>query len=232
MVHQAHTPSQVMRLCEITSVSRPRAPRCGEVSTSGRKGPVRRVAPGRRARSGAGGTGAVPGSHDTPPAWLGQAATPVPAPPPHQGRGMADRWPLQSALELGALPGAVPSARLHARHVLREWGLTAVSEDAELLVSELVTNAVHASQSMEWIFPVRLRLLSDRTQVLILVSDANPRPPIRADAGEDDESGRGLVLVETFSERWGWHATPETAGKVVWCLVTGLPGNHGRAGHR
>jgi anti-sigma regulatory factor (Ser/Thr protein kinase) len=141
---------------------------------------------------------------------------------------MADSWPLRSSLELGALPGAVPSARLHARHVLWEWGLTALSEVVELLVSELVTNAVHASQSMEWIFPVRLRLLSDLARVLILVSDANPRPPVRADAGENDESGRGLVLVETFSTQWGWDAEPDAAGKVVWCLVTALPASPGR----
>jgi hypothetical protein len=54
---------------------------------------------------------------------------------PHQ-------WPLRSYLELGALPTAVPCARLHARHLLWEWGLNGLAADAELLVSELVTNAV------------------------------------------------------------------------------------------
>ncbi len=49
---------------------------------------------------------------------------------PHQ-------WPLHSYLELGALPTAVPCARLHARHLLREWGLNGLAADAELLVSEL-----------------------------------------------------------------------------------------------
>jgi anti-sigma regulatory factor (Ser/Thr protein kinase) len=140
---------------------------------------------------------------------------------------MAESWPLRSSLELGALPGAVPSARLHARHVMWEWGLTALREDVELLVSELVTNAVQASQSMEWIFPVRLKLLSDRAKVLILVSDANPRAPARRKAGGGDEAGRGLVLVETFSEQWGWDAVPDTPGKVVWCLVSGLPDSQG-----
>ena len=50
--------------------------------------------------------------------------------------------PLRSYLELGALPTAVPCARLHARHVLREWRLNGPAQDSELLVSELVTNAV------------------------------------------------------------------------------------------
>lgn len=133
---------------------------------------------------------------------------------------MADDWPLQSFLELGALPGAVPCARLHTRHVLWEWGLTALQDDTELLVSELVTNAVHASQSLEWMFPVRMRLLSDRAQVAIVVWDANPQPPVRANAGADDETGRGLILVDAISERWDWNATPDTGGKVVWCVLT------------
>jgi hypothetical protein len=54
----------------------------------------------------------------------------------------AARWPLESFLELGAFPGAVPCARLHTRQVLWEWGLAALGETSELLVSELVTNAV------------------------------------------------------------------------------------------
>src|SRR5450759_5452176 len=121
--------------------------------------------------------------------------------PCEEGRGMliTSGWPLQSFLELGALPGAVPCARLHTRHVLWEWGLTALRDDTELLVSELVTNAVHASQSMEWTFPVRMRLLSDRAQVAIVVWDANPQPPVRTEAGEDDETGRGLILVDAIS---------------------------------
>ena len=49
---------------------------------------------------------------------------------PHQ-------WPLRSYLELGALPTAVPCARLHARHLLWEWGLNGLAADTELLVSEL-----------------------------------------------------------------------------------------------
>src|SRR5579862_5146488 len=54
-------------------------------------------------------------------------------------------WPLCSYLELGALPTAVPCARLHARHVLWEWGLNGLAADTELLVSELVTNAIKAT---------------------------------------------------------------------------------------
>ena len=67
-------------------------------------------------------------------------------PEPSSGVGPAFRLdepepPLRSYLELGALPTAVPCARLHARHVLREWGLNGLAPDSELLVSEPVTNA-------------------------------------------------------------------------------------------
>src|ERR1700751_6216404 len=67
-------------------------------------------------------------------------ADPVTDPP-----GMAASWPLSTSLPLGALPGATPCARLHARAVLTEWGLADLAEAAELIVSELVTNAVRAS---------------------------------------------------------------------------------------
>src|ERR1700722_9010760 len=59
------------------------------------------------------------------------------------------RWPLRSSLQLGALPTATPCARLHARHVLREWGIIGIADTAELLVSELVTNGVRAAQTLE-----------------------------------------------------------------------------------
>ena len=62
---------------------------------------------------------------------------------------MDSEWPLRDFIELGALPGAVPCGRLHARQLLWEWGLTRLSESTELLVSELMTNAMHASRAMD-----------------------------------------------------------------------------------
>jgi anti-sigma regulatory factor (Ser/Thr protein kinase) len=138
---------------------------------------------------------------------------------------LTGEWPLHTFLELGALDGAVPSARLHARHVLREWGLTALADDAELVVSELVTNGVQASRAMTHA-AIRLWLASDRTQVVICVWDASPRPPVRMDAAEESENGRGLLLVEAVSAQWGWFpaepASPPTGdghGKVVWSIL-------------
>lgn len=131
----------------------------------------------------------------------------------------AARWPGQSFLELGALPGAVPCARLHARQVLWEWGLTAFSERVELLVSELVTNAMQISQATAQSGPVRLWVVSDGTQVMIFVWDASLRPPVSAEPGGDSENGRGLLIVQAVSAQWGWDYPPSLGGKVVWAQI-------------
>jgi anti-sigma regulatory factor (Ser/Thr protein kinase) len=137
-------------------------------------------------------------------------------------------WPLCSYLELGALPTAAACARLHARHLMWEWGLNGLAADIELLVSELVTNAVKATAGRDDRPAVRLRLSSDETRVLIEVWDADPRPPAPMDLGEDgtpdteEEGGRGLFLVAALSTRWDWYLTREPAGKFVWCEVKPL----------
>lgn len=132
---------------------------------------------------------------------------------------MAEEWPRETFLELGAFPTAVACLRWHAKQVLWEWGLTRFVDAVELLVSELVTNAVKASSSPDWIFPVRMWLRADDSRVLILIWDANPQPPKRTDADEDSEAGRGLFLVESLSAKWDWYQHAKLGGKVVWCLI-------------
>lgn len=136
-----------------------------------------------------------------------------------------DPWPLRSHLEFGALPTAVPCARLHTRQMLWEWGLNGLAETAELLVSELVTNAVKATAGYDGLLPIRLHLSSDKERLLIEVWDADPRPPVLTGLGEDgipalgDEGGRGLFLVATLSQRWNWYASRQWSGKVVWSEI-------------
>jgi len=132
---------------------------------------------------------------------------------------MLDDWPLGSYLELGAFPSAVPCARLHARQIMWEWGLADLNEAIELLVSELTTNAVRASESLDEACPVRLWLLSDKRRVIIVVWDNSPRPPVRKNVPEDAAGGRGLLLVDVMSARWGWYPPKESGGKCVWCEV-------------
>jgi anti-sigma regulatory factor (Ser/Thr protein kinase) len=143
--------------------------------------------------------------------------------------GMADEWPLRTFIELGALPGAVPCARLHARQVLWEWGLDALTDTTELIVSELVTNAVRASEGLtgrryagRWtpgVPPVRLWLVSDRKRVVIQVWDSNHLTPEVQAAGLEAESGRGLLLVECLSADWGSFTPERSSGKIVWVLM-------------
>jgi anti-sigma regulatory factor (Ser/Thr protein kinase) len=132
------------------------------------------------------------------------------------------QWPLRSSLQLGALPTATPCARLHARHLLHEWGKSGIADTAELLVSELVTNGVRAAQLLEQKPPIWLRLSTDGMRLLIEVWDGNMQPPQPSQPGNEppsrtDESGRGLFLVDMLSRRWSWHPTVEPRGKVVWC---------------
>ena len=132
--------------------------------------------------------------------------------------------PLVTHLELGPLDGSVATARRHARLVMREWGLDDdFAATVELLVSEFTTNALVASRALRQPLPspIRLWLKEDRTRVFITVWDGNPQPPVlKEDVSADAESGRGLLLVDHFSERWGWFEPAGAGGKCVWCEVT------------
>lgn len=157
--------------------------------------------------------------HDARFATRGVAGVRIPPFMPLHEYGMNSPWPLQDFLELGALVGAVPCARLHVRQVLWEWGLASFGESAELAASELITNAVKASRMATGSAAVWLWLASDRAQVLIIVWDSSPQPPVRVDASSEAENGRGLMLVEAISEQWGWCCRDDVGGKFVWAIL-------------
>lgn len=165
-----------------------------------------------------------PPPHGAPPHGAPSHGAPPPGPQPPApddglpGSGPAGDWPLRDFAELSAWPGAVPQARAHAGELLSRWGLGSLRENAELVVSELVTNAVTATRGTGDLRPVRLWLLSDRARLLILVWDPCRHSPARIDPAEDEECGRGLLLVETVSKEWDWFATLHPAGKAVWAL--------------
>jgi len=163
------------------------------------------------------GSAAAAGSWDDPPA--SRAGLRIPPFITWQRRGMNDRWPLQDFLELGALLSAVPCARLHARQVIWEWGIGNLGDSTELLVTELIANAVRVSREMTRASAVRLWLLSDSAQILILVWDASPQPPVLMDVTDEAEHGRGLMLVEAVSEQWGWYSREDGNGKFVWAIT-------------
>ncbi|MFD4628047.1 SpoIIE family protein phosphatase [Streptomyces sp. NPDC058475] len=105
-------------------------------------------------------------------------------------------------------PRSVGRAREYARTQLVSWGLGPLVDTAELLVSELVTNALRYGEG-----EIRLRLLLDRTLVCE-VWDAGLVQPRRRRARDTDEGGRGLQLVGLLSAAWGSRRTPR--GKTVW----------------
>jgi anti-sigma regulatory factor (Ser/Thr protein kinase) len=133
----------------------------------------------------------------------------------------AAEWPVVSRLELAALPTAAASARKHARAVALESGLPALADATELVVSEIVTNAVRATSSLKagnlTIPVVRLWLASDLRALLISVWDGSSQMPVPQDASPDDELGRGLMLVDSLASEWGAYLVAE--GKVVWVIV-------------
>jgi anti-sigma regulatory factor (Ser/Thr protein kinase) len=121
-----------------------------------------------------------------------------------------------------ATPESVRDGREFTRATLRAWGMTGLTDVAELVVSELVTNAIrHGVPSARRITqerPIRLRLLAQDPLVLCMVTDPGVSIPIQRDPGPAAENGRGLHVVESCSVRWGWHLLDE-GGKVVWALL-------------
>lgn len=163
----------------------------------------------------------------------GFSVDPGPRPDPDLAR--MQEWPLRSYLELRALPTSVRSARRRTRSVLRHWGMGALADTVELLVSEIVTNAVRASAAItpdhdeagqgrrtSWI---RFWLTSDGHSVLIRVWDGDHRYPTWRNAGLDAEAGRGLLLIEALSVRWGCSVPDRPGGKIVWATCALLRGS-------
>lgn len=137
-------------------------------------------------------------------------------------------------LEFGAYPSAVPSARLHVRAVLAEWKLDGLSDDAEVVATELTENAIQATRRAGLDTPVCLTLLAGPDTVLVTVRDAVDAPPVPRHtagnmddlgslaSGDDDEDpdqhGRGLLIVSALSAWWDWKKTLGR-GKVVRALI-------------
>lgn len=143
--------------------------------------------------------------------------------------GATSTWGRQSYLEFRAMTSAVPCVRAHVRLVLGEWGLQELAHAAEQVVSELVTNAIRASDQLIgsrfggcWLPgapPVRLWLLSDSRTLLVEVWDGSERMPEPEAPALESEHGRGLWLVEALSEDWGAFQPAHASGKVVWAAV-------------
>ncbi|MFD3504559.1 SpoIIE family protein phosphatase [Streptomyces sp. NPDC058678] len=109
-------------------------------------------------------------------------------------------------------PTQVAHARKFTLDQLEAWGLEEASFVTELVVSELVTNAIRYGEP-----PIRLRLIRD-TSLICEVSDASNTAPHLRRARAFDEGGRGLLLVAQLTQGWGTRHT--TNGKTIWCAQT------------
>ncbi|MEU6776547.1 SpoIIE family protein phosphatase [Streptomyces sp. NPDC046759] len=109
-------------------------------------------------------------------------------------------------------PAVVPSVRAECKEKLEQWGLEEIAFTTELILSELVTNAIRYGSP-----PVGVRLLYGNC-LTCEVSDASSTSPRLRRAATTDEGGRGLFLVAQFAQRWGTRYTSH--GKVIWTEQT------------
>lgn len=135
----------------------------------------------------------------------------------HPDHPAPDPGPWEYVLSIPHTPRAVTVSRHTLRLILTTHGLVHLIDVAELLATELVSNAVRHTKG-----PAALRLRWSRGVLRLGAWDADPTPPappLNLAAGLDAEEGRGLDLVRACADGWGWHpyATSGDTGKYVWC---------------
>jgi anti-sigma regulatory factor (Ser/Thr protein kinase) len=113
--------------------------------------------------------------------------------------------------QIETLPKA--ARELVAKHLPR-WGLAALVEDAQIVASELVTNAVKCASCGT----VGFALKCSGDVLCVEVQDSSPTEPVLRQAGSEEESGRGLQLVEFLSDTWGFHWNSHGT-KTTWCSL-------------
>jgi anti-sigma regulatory factor (Ser/Thr protein kinase) len=118
---------------------------------------------------------------------------------------------LRAKVELPLRPEAASSARRIVAGVLGAWRLQDVVRDTQLVVSELIGNAYQHAPGHD---TVELEVLLHGGTVTIRVSDGSALRPMMRAASEDDSTGRGLLIVEALSSRWGYE--DHQGGKQVW----------------
>ncbi|MEO3749604.1 ATP-binding protein [Streptomyces sp. B6B3] len=120
-------------------------------------------------------------------------------------------------LRLAPAPEEVGRARRAVRASLTDWGCSdRVLDDCALLTSELVGNAIRHGPAAPLVLTVDLLLLID--MLLLGVTDASPAHPELRPAGPDDETGRGLHLIQALATEWGVYRST-THEKTTWCAV-------------
>jgi hypothetical protein len=155
----------------------------------------------------------------------------VPAPPasPPQFLPVPSAWwetPAVTSRPLSPVPEEARTARQFVRELLTCWGLGYLSDDAELIIAELVVNAIghglrtapQAVSCASAASSLRLCLLRRVGEVMLAVTDPSNEAPTPRAPGWAGESGRGLQIVGALSYVWGWSPL-EGRGKAVWAVL-------------
>jgi anti-sigma regulatory factor (Ser/Thr protein kinase) len=115
-------------------------------------------------------------------------------------------------------PRAVRIGRRTLRDILTAHQLPALLEPAELLASELLTNAIRHTTG-----PAALKIRQSGSSFRLGAWDTDPTPPTTSPTPVCDEHGRGLHLVDVCAEDWGWFKVNGEGGKYVWCQLRAEP---------
>jgi Histidine kinase-like ATPase domain len=156
----------------------------------------------------------------------------VPASPasPPQLLPVPSAWwdtPAVTSRPLSPVPEEARTARQFVRELLTCWGLGHLTDDAELIIAELVVNAVrHGLRTAPHPVPagpyapsvLRLCMLRRVGEVVLAVTDPSDEAPVPQTPGWSGESGRGLQIVGALSYVWGWSPI-EGHGKAVWAVL-------------
>ncbi|MBS2965637.1 ATP-binding protein [Actinocrinis puniceicyclus] len=140
----------------------------------------------------------------------------------------ASREPLLRSQQFAAVLTAVGCARAFVQQTVRAWQLVSIRDDAVLVASELVTNAVRSTgntdphpdyAALARVPVIRVQLGVRDRLLLVEVWDPSTEPPVLQGQRDGAEHGRGLHIVHVVSERWGVYF-PKSGGKVVWAALT------------
>lgn len=157
--------------------------------------------------------------HDAPP---GIDHDPLMMHPGTHGE-QQDGGRLVARFTLPAEPGSAKQARDFTAGTLRRWGMPELCPDALVVISELVTNAVRHARPPEPAAlngrrPFEIILLGGPRRLLCAVTDPCERSPVLQEPGYGAENGRGLHVVASLSDSWGWLPLG-TGGKAVWAAL-------------
>ena len=149
-----------------------------------------------------------------PPEWLAPAG---------QSRGHPGDCRLVARYAVTAQPGSPKEARDFTAGTLRGWGMAELCRDAIVVISELVTNALRHACSPEPAGPgggrpIEVILFGGARQLLCAVTDPCQRSPVVQEPDYAAENGRGLHVVASLSDRWGWLPLGR-GGKAVWAAL-------------